>query len=135
MELPIGKKHGRFYLSSVCKYPIRREFNELFESSCDDFRNEFDYHWLYFAAKSPVWLFRIRDFGGSINDDKMEVEFPNDDLLDDFYDRWGIEPDEQKMELKDKCIGNSQRKQLSMEEFCEKYGGIKKKLKNTITLS
>ena len=117
------------------KFPIRRECNTLFESTCNDFRKEFEYHWLYFAAKSPVWLYRIRDFGGSINDEAMEVEFPNDDLHDGFYDRWGIEPDEQKMELKDKCIGNCQRQQLPMKEFCEKYGGIEKKLENTIVLS
>jgi hypothetical protein len=135
MELPIGKKHGRFYLPIVCKFPIRRECNTLFESTCNDFRKEFEHHWLYFAAKSPVWLYRIRDFGGSINEDTKEVDFPNDDFHDEFYDRWGIEPDEQPLDLKDKCIGNCQVQQLSMKEFCDKYGGIQKKLENTIILS
>jgi len=135
MEVPYGQYASRLYLQNVCKYQIRRECNQIFESTCDDFNNEFDYNWLYFASKSPVWFYRIQDFGGHINDETMEVEFPNDDLLDAFYDRWGIEPDEQPRTLKDKCIGNSQRQQLSIDDFCEKYGGVPKKLENTIHLS
>jgi hypothetical protein len=133
MEVPYGQYASRLYLQNVCKHQIRRECNVIFESSCDNFNNEFDYHWLYFASRSPVWMYRIRDFGGHINDETMKVEFPNDDLLDAFYDRWGIEPDEQPITLKDKCIGNSQRRQLSIEDFCEKYGGVPKKLGNTLT--
>jgi len=124
----------RFYLGQVCKYPIRRQYNTLFETRCDDYKKELSYHWLYFAYKSPVWLDRIEDFGGVPNHEKLDIDFPNDDLLDAFYDNWGLEPDEQPRELQDKLIGNYEV-HLSIDDFCEKYGGIQRILVNKITLT
>jgi hypothetical protein len=124
----------RFYLGRVCLYSIRRQYNTLFETRCDDYTTPLCYHWLYFASKSSIWLDRIEDFGGVQNHETMEIDFPNDDLLDAFYDNWGLVPDEQSKELHDKLIGNCET-QLSMDDFCEKYGGIPKILFNAITLT
>jgi hypothetical protein len=115
------REKTRHYLSTVCKFPIRRQYNTLFETSCDDYKISLWYHWLYFASKSPVWLDRIEDFGGTIDDEKMEVKFPNDDLIDAFYDNWGLEPDEQSKEINEKLIGNYEV-QLSIDDFCKSYG-------------
>jgi hypothetical protein len=122
MVLP-QKEKTRHYLNLVCKHSVRREYNKLFETSCDDYNNALRRHWLYFASRSPAWLYRIRDFGGSVNHEKKEVEFPDDDLLDSFYDSWGLEPDEQSTELQEKIIGNCSIQQLSINDFCVKYGG------------
>ena len=127
------KGKTRLYLNRVCKYAIRREYNQLFESSCEDFQTEFCYHWTYYASKSPYWLEHIQDYKGIPNDEKHDIDFPNDDLLDAFYDHWGLEPDEQTKELQNKLIGNYPVKQLSIEDFCEKFGGIPKPvIANTI---
>ena len=128
------REKTRFYLGRVCLYPIRRQYNTLFETSCDDYKISLWYHWLYFASKSPVWLDRIEDFGGTIDDEKMEVKFPNDDLIDAFYDNWGLEPDEQTKEIHEKLIGNCTQ-QLSIDDFCESYGAIPKILFNSIALT
>jgi hypothetical protein len=129
------KEKARLYLKSVCKYSIRREYNKFFESSCDDFKDSLWYHWLYFASNSQIWLDRITEFGGKKNDETMKVDFPNDDLSDCFYDNWGLEPDEQSKDLQDKMIGKSPVTQLSINDFCDKYGSIKAPLTNSISLA
>jgi hypothetical protein len=45
---------------------------------------------LYFASNSPVWLDRIEDFGGQVNDEKKAIDFPNDDLFEAFYEHLSI---------------------------------------------
>jgi hypothetical protein len=127
------KGKTRLYLNRVCKYPIRRQYNELFESSCEDYQVQLWYHWIYYASRSPYWLDLIEDYGGLPNDEKQDIDFPNDDLLEAFYEHWGLEPDEQSKELHDKLIGNYPLQQLSIEDFCERYGGIPKPvIANTI---
>jgi len=117
------REKARFYLNIVCKYGIRTEYDTLFETPYSDIKSEFYYQWTYYASKSPIWLDRIEDLGGSVNDEKLEIEFANDELSDAFYDIWGLEPDEQKTELINKCIGNCEIKQLSIDDFCRKYVG------------
>jgi hypothetical protein len=134
-KLPENGKTSN-YLSQVCKYPIRRECNQIFETTHVDFAKQFSLNWLYYASYSPTWKTRIEEHGGVVNHETREVDFDEDDgSFDEFYDMWGISPDEQSRDLKIKCIGNYKVEQLSMGEFCEKYGGMPKKLENTIVLS
>jgi hypothetical protein len=122
------KEKLRHYLSKACKYPIRREYNDFFKMPCLDLKKEFYYLWEYYASKSPIWMSRIQEYHGIINDETLELLFPSEELFNSFYEQWGIEPDEQSNELTEKCIGDWSKKQLSIEDFCERFGG----LKNTI---
>jgi len=138
--LPEPEK-SRHYLKTVCKYPIRRQCNRFFESCEEDYKKELWYDWLYYACRSPVWLNRIEEYGGSVNDESKTVEFTDDEhddrdknLDEAFYQIWGLEPDEQSKELQEKCIGSIPVKQLTVDEFSEKYGGIKKTLQNTFVI-
>jgi hypothetical protein len=124
--------NARYYLKTVCKYPIRREYNEFFRINCLDYRDAFYYHWEYYASKSPIWMARIQEYQGVINNETMKLEFPNEESFDSFYEKWGLEPDEQTIDVQEKCIGNYSCKQLSKEDFYEMFGGVKKELKNTI---
>lgn len=123
---------ARHYLKKVCKYPIRREYNEFFGIDCLDYKRVFYYHWEYYASRSPIWFDRIKEFQGVVNNESLKLEFPNDELFEAFYEKWGLEPDEQSKELQEKCIGNCSNKQLSKFDFYERFGGIKRELKNTI---
>lgn len=66
----------------------------------DAFRND----WLKYAVKSPIWKKRIEEFGGIIQRDGS-VLFSDDDTTEDFYKIYGYEPDEQKVEIYEKCLG------------------------------
>lgn len=71
-------------------------------------RDAYLYHWLYYASKTPLWRKRIQDFEGIVCDEEKKVIFKedkDDDLLQAFYNNYGYEPDEQKIEVQNKCIG------------------------------
>ena len=64
-------------------------------------------HWEYYASFSPVWLERINRFNGQINHVTRKVVFieePDDDLMQEFYELYGYEPDEQKTETQNKSV-------------------------------
>lgn len=52
-------------------------------------------HWEYDAYETPCWKERFRLYGGVPNHTTRRVEFPSDDALEAFYERYGYEPDEQ----------------------------------------
>lgn len=53
------------------------------------------YHWLFFAYRCPLWKKRIKEYNGYRCYKNTRVVFDNDDDLENFYDMYGIEPDEQ----------------------------------------
>ena len=65
------------------------------------------YKWEYHASFSPLWSERIKQFGGYIDYNKQKVIFkedPNDDLMQEFYGLYGLEPDEQPLCIQNKSI-------------------------------
>jgi hypothetical protein len=61
-------------------------------------------HWEYYASYSPVWSNRIKQFQGTINHILKKIDFPDDDLFEEFYDSYNYETDEQKPETTNKSI-------------------------------
>jgi hypothetical protein len=71
-----------------------------------DFTKKYRLNWLYHASFSPIWSKRIHRYGGYpdyINQKIIFKEEP-DDLMQMFYDLYGYEPDEQKMQTQEKSI-------------------------------
>jgi hypothetical protein len=68
------------------------------------------YHWLYYASFSPIWLERIKQYGGTIDHTNKIVLFEDDDLMDEFYILYGLEPDEQKECIQNKSIVTIEKK-------------------------
>jgi hypothetical protein len=65
------------------------------------------YKWEYHASFSPLWAKRIKQFGGYTDYNKQKVIFkeePNDDLMQEFYSIYGLEPDEQPVSIQNKSI-------------------------------
>ena len=60
--------------------------------------------WLFYASFSPLWSQRITQFGGTIHNENKTVTFDNDDLMEQFYNLYGLEPDEQKECVQQKSI-------------------------------
>ena len=137
------------YLRAVCKYPIRKEGNQIF---CETGNSEFKYlwfnHWLYFAYRSPIWKERIDKYGGASNHETKKILFYNEngqvdeDLESNFYDKWNMDTDEQPIEVINNIVGSTSVEYLSVTDFCNKYGGLLKKrtinksrMENTIIVS
>lgn len=73
-----------------------------------DIKTAYYYNWLYYASHSPLWKSRILKCNGVIDVKNRKVEFDDDDI-DDFYDDYGYEPDEQTIEVENKTIQDIQK--------------------------
>jgi hypothetical protein len=96
-------------LPKVTQYGIDSEsmlsLFELTRDKTNDLRRVFHYHWLYYAANTPIWANRIEEFEGTVNHGTKDIDFEDDDDLDEFYDHFGYSPDEQKLDQQNKNIG------------------------------
>ena len=71
----------------------------------NDIKNIYRDKWLYHASFSPLWKERILKHNGYINENNKSVVFDeSEDFEEAFYDEFGYEPDEQKMETQCKSI-------------------------------
>lgn len=81
---------ARNYLKKVSQYSIRVDSDE-------DVRDAYLGNWLDYCIETPIWQDRIQEGNGRIVDDR--VIFDTDEALEEFYEKWGFEPDEQSIEM------------------------------------
>jgi hypothetical protein len=70
-------------------------------------QEKYKYNWEYHASFSPIWSKRIQEHKGYTDYNKQKVIFkedPNDDFMQYFYGLYGLEPDEQKIDVQNKSI-------------------------------
>ena len=85
-----------------------------------DLKNRIDYHWLYYCADNAYWKPLLHKYTYKKNDAKEEIEFENDDMLEEFYEKYGfLEPDEQDCETQQKATCNIETK--SWNNFTSTY--------------
>jgi len=124
-------------LKKACRYPLRKYVNNIFQTFVpENVREIYYYHWQYYAVRSWVWKERAEQYNGYLNHETKrlvfsEVEPDSDEFEQEFYKNWGYEPDEQSLLVQSKSIGTGFEKQVSLKEFCSKYGAeiITKKIK------
>ena len=95
---------ARNVLKKACEYAPYREkecADYDFVYPRKDILEKYRYDWLYYASFSPIWKKRIEDYGGVIQNNK--VEFP-EETHDEFYEMYQYEPDEQTIEVQLKNI-------------------------------
>ena len=131
---PLNMVNYRPYkvLPEVCCYSIDgHNYLSLFKlnrsyynANQENIQRIYLHHWEYYASFSPVWLERIQKFGGKINHDTKKVDFSDDDLLEQFYEEFGYEPDEQKKSVQEKSIQPIQKEKswLLFYETFQKNG-------------
>ena len=83
--------------------------------------------WLYAASFSPLWLARITGNNGTVNEETKEVTFKDDESLEQFYEKYGLEPDEQRLEVQQKSTG-ALSKEATWGKFYSKNGIVKEKV-------
>ncbi len=64
-------------------------------------------NWIEYSYETPIWRERIEYYGGSYNTISKKVEFPNDELLEEYYDTYGYELDEQSNDIYNKLYSVS----------------------------
>lgn len=116
---------ARYYLKQVTQYPIRPQAKYMAQSfdGLDLSRVREAYlgqNWAYYCAETPIWRQRIQEGRGKIADGKSEIAFETDDDLEAFYERWGLEPDEQPLEM------HHWHGIYSDSRICEASGDIRK---------
>lgn len=77
------------------------------------------FDWLYYATGCLLWRKRIKRYNGFIDYENKEILFDNDDDLEDFYDSYHMEPDEQPYEVVNKWFGI--QPYTCYEEIYDKY--------------
>ena len=118
---------------SVDHYGVQGLFCSLREKlDPKEMHKIYTWDWLYYASFTPVWKKRIIAFNGFIchRDKKilfMESEAVDeavkdaDDWLDEFYDQYGYEPDEQPSEVLAKTMPP-----IKTKRFSEWWSSVKK---------
>lgn len=64
-------------------------------------------NWEYCCKDTPIWKERFIEHQATFND---KICFPNDDLLEEFYDKYSLEPDEQ-------TLGTTQKSHHSLRKI------------------
>lgn len=101
-------KHPRKILSTVGLIDIdEHKCINLFQLTRDssDIVNAYRNDWLYAASFSPLWKNRIGSHNGQIDTESKQVIFNEDDDLEMFYNKYDLEPDEQRLEVQEKSTG------------------------------
>ena len=78
------------------------------------------YNWLYYASFTPIWEKRIEEYNGIIDDEKKTVLF-SDENMEEFYELYGYDVDEQSKEVQDKMMHTSLVKQFTNHDLLQKY--------------
>ena len=100
------KRHFTIDKDIICFDFIRRHIDHK------HFLDKYYYNWEYYAYNCELWKERMDNYQVSFSLDKTYnnlhefnyVCFPNDDLLEDFYEKFGYETDEQTKEVTERSL-------------------------------
>ena len=109
--LPLAKIYAIDSDNYLSLFDLKRE--------TQDIKTAYYYDWLYYASYSPLWKSRILKHKGVIDQKNHKVEFDDDDI-DEFYDNFGYEPDEQSNEVENKTIQDI-RKERNWQSFYKEH--------------
>ena len=102
-------------LGQVTKYTISNSFLPSYLSlniNKQDNLNEYRDNWLFYASFSPIWMDRIEKYSGIR--EETNISFLNEELEEDFFEKYNFEPDEQSLNIQERCFGN-----LNIIEFSD----------------
>lgn len=88
--------------------PMKRKYEipEIISSfrlcrfNCESIQKEINLNWEYNAYMCPLWKERMDKYECYVEDEK--IKFKNDDMLEEFYEEYNLEPDEQSYECQNK---------------------------------
>lgn len=100
-----GEKLSYKILSYKRSYPLYDEIGsfklERFNVSHSEYKNLHYYNWEYYASRSPIWARRISKYNGKFCNETNRLLFENDSDLENFYELYGYEFDEQSLQVQE----------------------------------
>ena len=110
-------------LQHARKYSINKDFDEIFKVFVPENQNNvyFD-NWTYYASYSPIWASRMIEYGTMIDLKNKKVVFKNEDLEQEFYNKWNYEPGEQPLTTHEQAMRLKKISGNTLETFCNQYG-------------
>ena len=118
-------------LKNKRKYSISDTIGCFQNGRPEDYLLYFWYNWEYFAYNCSLWKKRFDKYSIIVDNDKKQIEFKDDLECEDFYEKYGYEPDEQPYEIQMKSVKLIPRVDLCSwmnNIFYEKYKYNKCKL-------
>ncbi len=93
-------------LRTVCKYNINASsFLGMFAvARPSNLTHLYHDKWPYYAAGSPYWSTAIQSYGGKLCSRTIAVVFDNALQEETFYQIYGLEPDEQPIEVQQRAV-------------------------------
>ena len=77
-------------------------------------------NWLYHASFSPTWFARIKTCKGYVDYINQEVRFISEDCEEDFYSKYGYDPDEQSIIVKENTLKQT-KSESTWQQFFATY--------------
>jgi len=99
--------------------PIIGAFKSNRKSDNIGWKEKLWYHWEFYARNCPVWKERFGKYKATFDGETKTIIFPNADIEEDFYEKHGLEPDEQTKECQYMSIGDIDDT-LSVKEWLKK---------------
>ena len=110
----------RLTLTEKRKFSIESQIGFFNNNRIENYSHALWYKWEYYARKCPLWKERFEKYKCSF--EKKEPVFPSEDLLEEFYEEFGYEPDEQSKECQMKSL-QPLMKEVNIE-LLEDFKGI-----------
>jgi hypothetical protein len=86
-----------------------------------EYKTQHYYNWEYYASQMPIWKRRIEQFNGKVCKYSKKIIFENDDNLEQFYELYGYDFDEQSLQIQELSLLEIKKKD-SMNWIYKLYG-------------
>lgn len=107
-QMDINTLNGSLHtiLERKRKYGVENTGLEILGYGADIVKKQHNmwFNWEYYAYQVPLWRERIEQYRGQPSSTEMEIIFPDEDIAEEFYQKFSFEPDEQKPETNSKAI-------------------------------
>ena len=119
--LPLAKIYSIDNDNYLSLFDLKREKQDI--------KIAYYYNWIYHSSFSPLWRSRILKHCGRIDEKNKKIIFEEEEDSDDneqaFYDEFGYEPDEQKIDIQNKTIQDIRKERTWLSFYNEhKNNGI-----------
>ena len=94
--LPLAKVYSIDVDNYLSLFELKREKQDI--------KSAYYYNWLYHASFSPLWKSRITKHNGYVDEENKLIVFDEEIDIQNFYDEYGYEPDEQSEDVENKTI-------------------------------